>query len=1363
MSESTTLRARGLYTFQNALSEIPEGALIQADNVVIDSEGVVSPRRGNAVYGGAMGSLPTNIAKQLLTYKGRILRHWNSTLDYDSDGSGTFVTLSSSVTEPDSNRRIRYVEANGNLYFTTSQGIKKISASSASGVASAGVVNAGGIKALDGYAELSDSTGFFTQETACAYRIVWGYKDANNNVILGTPSSRIVIYNSMLPLLISDFNSLIADLNTVATTSLASLSRSCTVTNGSAVITTESVTNLSVGMTVSGSGIPTLARITSISDSTPTKSFTINQNVSTTSSASVAKTLSGNASFLATSVPDWLSAGSLVFGTGIPAGATVVSYNTNAVPQVVGSNTYNFTVTISTAATQSGEGVSISFTKPTESVVLSFGQQITDATFPSLAVPTSATSKLIYNSLKDLTTKLDDDLKITTNGSTVKGVVAKTATAVTSGSDNVTIADSTDLVVGMTVSGIGIPDGTRIETITGSAPTITLNLSQQATSSGSPILTFINTSADKITGIQTTSILAVGMTVTGTGIPDNTKIISIDSTSQVTVSNPCTATGTSSITFDAKKFSSLIAGLWEPYDPATSEQLLSIQQAYDIVVSKLNEINAFAAYSLAQPNVEGSFSASTQSSTVNVKFQIPENITSSHFYQVYRSSLAISSGPSYLYDVVPDDELQLIVEDFPTSATPGAIITFYDTVLESFRAGGAYLYTNSNSGEGILQANEPPPIAKDIALFKGTTFYANTVSKNSLSLSLLPGNLSTDLLGKVLTITQGSNTNSYTFVAAGTAGAGEIEISTAATPAQQVDETARNIVLVVNSNESEVVNAFYLSGASDIPGLMRFEEITPGGGSFHITLSGSGSQFSPELPITGTSASSTGEVTINRIYYSKYQQPEAVPLLNYLDVGPKDKEIIRIVPLRDSLFILTQGGVYRLSGESGGFQVTLFDSSAQLKAPDTAVVLNNQIYMLTDQGVAVVSDTGVSVISRPIEDQLLPIAQHTNFSNASFGVSYESDRSYMVWTVTNPTDTVATQCFRYNTFTSTWVRWPISKTSGIVVPETMVMYLGASDTNHIEKERKSFSRLDFADREEVVTMPNNAMSGNTINFGYVVDLYPGDVIAQTQYLTISKFNRLLFKLDRDAGIKYSDFSSLYTVSPGENIADKISALASRLDEAGSGTSGKGFLAAVNAVANYPNTFLSHQNAFNSVVTLLNSDAGTSFTNYETSTGTTSLEAIVTDVNAASTTVTLSYAPAFLIGSVTAYHGIETIVTWAPHHFGSPSVVKHIRESTILFNTAAFTNAIASFSSDLSPGFEDIEFEGEGNGSWGSFSWGMTTWGGEGTSRPFRTYVPRTKQRCRYIEPRFTHTTALEKFAIFGVSFTWDAVSSRGYR
>ena len=113
--------------------------------------------------------------------------------------------------------------------------------------------------------------------------------------------------------------------------------------------------------------------------------------------------------------------------------------------------------------------------------------------------------------------------------------------------------------------------------------------------------------------------------------------------------------------------------------------------------------------------------------------------------------------------------------------------------------------------------------------------------------------------------------------------------------------------------------------------------------------------------------------------------------------------------------------------------------------------------------------------------------------------------------------------------------------------------------------------------------------------------------------------------------------------------------------------------------------------------------------------------------------------------------------------GDPSMLKKVHEGTIMFQTMAFDNGSLSYSSDLNTGSYPILFTGEGADSWGGSIWGNTTWGGDGTSRPFRTYVPVPIQRCRFIQPQFEHDNAMRTYAIFGVSYTWEGVSTRAYR
>ena len=60
--------------------------------------------------------------------------------------------------------------------------------------------------------------------------------------------------------------------------------------------------------------------------------------------------------------------------------------------------------------------------------------------------------------------------------------------------------------------------------------------------------------------------------------------------------------------------------------------------------------------------------------------------------------------------------------------------------------------------------------------------------------------------------------------------------------------------------------------------------------------------------------------------------------MNYLDVGSADKDILRIIALRDSVFFLKEDGIWMLTGEDiSTYRVSLFDNTAVLIGADTAV------------------------------------------------------------------------------------------------------------------------------------------------------------------------------------------------------------------------------------------------------------------------------------------------------------------------------------------------------------------------------------------------------------------------------------------
>lgn len=1205
------LKAAGLYTFPNSLSEVPPGSLTVADNVVIDRNGVVEPRRGLHQYSTLFG-LGTDRAKQLMVYKNRLLLHYSNVLMFDN-GSGTLTAFDGSYLETETGLRIKSVEANGNFYFTTSKGIETISASDASQFTSAPryIRPSGGVQALDlnGVLDYSSGGWFIYQtstpgQTKVAYRMTWGFYDANNNFVEGAPSSRLVLTNY------STTNSANVDLTFQIPSSITTAD-----TQFFYRIYRTGIVQTSVGVTLSQldpgdeeylviQDYPTSAQLASrtvtVVDATP-ESFRRNGALLYTNPVSgegilqsnypppIAKDIAlfQNTVFYANTGTiqqlnlSLLSVLNLISGT-----------STITITQGVTSNTYTFVGTKeiqeftfdTQAATTDGGYFLINAASDARKYFVWFNKsgsvEITSITFDTFAATTDG-SYFLINSADN------------TNQYFVWFDKTGT-TAPPSGAD-------TFNRVGIRVPIVGLTTAAQIATaVAGVLPTTDFG-----TSTTGPILTVTNS-----------AIGATAAAVAGLVPPGGAFVISI------------TQTGTDMTT--------------QPSAGDTAGRLpilVDISQAVtaaDVAIAVANAMNAVTDFSAVQ---------STNTVTV----------------------------------------------------------------------------TNTDNGSCAAAVNSTTPVGGAFAI---VLIQVGTGENTAIQDVLLGGSIS---------------------------------------PAVSIDETARSIVKNINANPAETVYAFYVSGPTDLPGqiLLQAKNIFDGPFSVTANSTATGNEFSPALPTSGTSVSSTNLEELNAIYYSKFQQPEAVPIVNKFLVGPKDKAIVRILPIRTGLMIFKEDGIYRLTGVNGQFIIDPFDNSAIILAADSAAVLNNQIYMFSTQGVVTVTDTGVNVISRPIEDSLERIITPAfNYAPNTFGVAYESDRAYLMWTVTNSNDTQPTQCFRFNIFTNSWTRWPITKTCGIVKFNEQRLYVGPGDENFIEQERKSVDRTDYADREYPLQLAANAVVTPTeITVSSVANIQVGDVLVQTQYLTLYQFNQLLKKLDLDPGVGYKDYFSTLGISAGADLSGSLVNLANKLDT-DPGLAESDFFSSINPIG--PN-FIDFQTAFNILVGLINANTNAIFKNYPTSSGTVTFDLLVTDLVQNTTNILVKYAAPVIEGPITSYRGVKSDVVFVPQTFGDASIAKHVSEGTFLFDNTTFYAATVSYASDLAPSFEEVAFNESGNGDWGSFVWGNQNWGGEGSSVPLRTYIPRNKQYCRFIRPRFTHLVAREKFSLIGTSLTFRPLSERAYR
>lgn len=434
-----------------------------------------------------------------------------------------------------------------------------------------------------------------------------------------------------------------------------------------------------------------------------------------------------------------------------------------------------------------------------------------------------------------------------------------------------------------------------------------------------------------------------------------------------------------------------------------------------------------------------------------------------------------------------------------TATTSGTLQTarpvtmvFTDSLPDSLL--GAALYTNPQQ-EGILQANVQPPSCRDICEFKGSLFYSNVNLPPRVIATLLAVGAPSGLQASD-TFTMGGLT--YTAGSTEDVNTGTFKRYTDGTPSQNVQKTAGSIARVVNRRPDNSTHiAYALLGTQDEPGKLIFQRRTYGVDVSWDPTGGSQPRVSAWSP--GTAQTGSGESQANAIYWSKSKQPDAVPFLSFARLGSADKQILRTIPTRDSIFILKEDGVWRLSGDGPStFRVDPVDNTLECVAPETALSLDGTCFVLTEQGVVRITETGIVVVSRGIEPVIQPkIAQalRSTTKATAFAVGYESDRKYMLWLPTAPSQESNPEAYIYDLFTDSWVHRNDQFSAGLVNPSDDLLYCGEGST--IYKERKTYvAQNDNCDKSVSATINSVNVGAQTVTLADASFVEVGDGIGQ---------------------------------------------------------------------------------------------------------------------------------------------------------------------------------------------------------------------------------------------------------------------------
>lgn len=1383
MPSSTLLKAKGLVTSPNLL-EVTEGGLLEASNVIIRRDDVVESRRGFKIFGEVSNSV-SELTKQLLTYKGRVLAHHDSKLYFDSTGTGDFLAFTGSISEVQTGLRIKSIESNKNLYLTSSNGLKKVSAKTVSNLSSSlAIEDAGVVGAVDLTSVLNitpgSSSGFLNQDSAVAYRVVWGKKDNAQNLLLGAPSTRQVIYNELSRNIIFDFFRICQGLDAVsntASTATSFIRDGNYVSSFTSFLPSSSTADqiYEVFFTNATNFAKKLDEDILIANQAGTAPITISS--ASISSGVCTLTVSGTN-------PDTFFNGNGGNNIIYLSGFTGASINGPQLVTATSSTTIQFStdasgsVTVTGASVYSGKYRYINNNGALESVVppafesgnyhqnleilnsylehvltmLSFEVSnvisISDyAThFSTLAITSTANVNLRVTIPPGISASSGHFLQIyrTVNNT---AVIGQQITEIEPSDEMFQIYETFPTTSDFTNGYVDFTDNVPDTFLQSNTPLYTNQFTGQGatqTNNKPPLAKDVNRFknvtfyANTETEYKTTTFDLLGVSnisnndklyiLNNSQVKDYTFVFDVAQVASVSFS---TITGLNSTYFNLHSGNNDRSYyVWfSAYSSAGTDPAIANATGIKVVYDTSDTTTVLAQRVRDALNVFSyDFSATASSNTVTIT------------NQTKGISTAITNGsgggavPSFATGVITLG----VGEDAATRKIARSTLTGSQAITATARSIVRIVNRNAySSNEAVTMAyvsavtSTPGKMtitAKDFVVgqyyFQGST--ANVGASFSPAISPVVIGASASYSSGTVTVTSASH-----------------GLSSGAS------------ILVTKSN-----------GTTSIDGIYTITVVNANTFTFSSSavVSLTSLNYSEEEDF---STFSDNEVKPNRIYYSKLQQPEAVPVLNYLSFGAEDKEILRIFPLRDSLFVFKEDGLFRISGEVAPFNGTLFDSSCILIAADSISVANNVIYGWTKQGIQTISESGVSLLSRNIDNIILPKSStnYSNFKTATWGIGYDSDNSYTVFTTKNTSDTHATIAYRFSNLTNSWTSFDLAKTCGIINSEDDLMYLGASDLNAVEQERKTFSRLDKCDRELADTITTSKFFGKSIQFLSVSDYAVGDVLIQEQTLTIYLYNQLLSKFDLETSLD-NDYRSTLEASAGQDIIAKFSDLVTKLANDPtrlafpSATAAASYTALLSPAIT---TFTELQSRYNSFVGLLNLDASITFT-YVTITNITTLEAIVVQKNAGSKTLTFNYALDFVDGAVTFYKNIPCSIKYAPNVLGSPLALKHVRDCTFMFINRTFTNGVLTFLSDIYPEEQRVPFDFEGNGIFGmSSGFGEGYFGGDSNSAPVRTFVPRPIQRCRYIVSGFSHSVAREEFGLVGMSFTFEVVSERAYR
>lgn len=385
-----------------------------------------------------------------------------------------------------------------------------------------------------------------------------------------------------------------------------------------------------------------------------------------------------------------------------------------------------------------------------------------------------------------------------------------------------------------------------------------------------------------------------------------------------------------------------------------------------------------------------------------VRVYLSDDTIAGDVVRLYRSEAVTG----YL-SAVPDDVYKVFEAKLTSTHISQGYITIDENTPEVLLGDPAY-FSPSVEGEG--QSNETPPLMHDVCSLGDQLFGVNLLDPHRLELRLIATGGSTGIInGTTIVFTRGSST--FTLTASTSLsglGDGKFWASTASgSVSRDIESTALWLVDAINlsTTNSGWIRAEYISTPDAAPGKILLTATDFSTTAFTVT-SDKGQAWAPYILNTGTATSSRQVPDYADICWSKPGQPDAWPAGNRARVGSPSEYALRCLATREKVIVLKEKSAHLVSP---GPRIDPLDDTCEFPLPDTAAVMDNQVYCLSSIGVVAVSEGGVVNMGSPIEGDMRAVieqalrvksliaASYTNIHClASWGASDEIEHRYLL-------------------------------------------------------------------------------------------------------------------------------------------------------------------------------------------------------------------------------------------------------------------------------------------------------------------------------------------------------------------------------